>query len=96
MIYNLSGTGEFDIQDDGVSAFFVQNDGKVGIGTNAPFHKLHVLQDVSTTDGTDGNLIDIQNTNNITGVISGIRFQNGTTANTFKGAIFYQDKGQNN
>ena len=93
MIYNLSGTGEFDIQDNGVTAFFVQDDGNVGMGTNTPLHKLHVLQDVSITTGTDGNLIDIQNTNNSSGVISGIRFQNGTTVNTFKGAIFYQDKG---
>ncbi|MFH2095151.1 MAG: hypothetical protein ABIJ16_05575, partial [Bacteroidota bacterium] len=46
---------------------------------------------MSTTDGTDGNFVDIQNANNTTGVMSGIRFQNGTSATTFKGGIFYRD-----
>lgn len=35
-IFNMTGTGDFDIQSSGTSKFFVQNDGKVGIGTNAP------------------------------------------------------------
>ncbi|MBU0765804.1 MAG: hypothetical protein KJ607_13325, partial [Bacteroidetes bacterium] len=64
----------------------------LGLGTNAPLHKLHLFHDVATTDGTDGNFVDIQNNNGSTGVMSGIRFWNGTTANTAKGAIFYQDR----
>ncbi|MBU0765805.1 MAG: H-type lectin domain-containing protein [Bacteroidetes bacterium] len=64
----------------------------LGLGTSSPLHKLHLLQNVATTDGTDGNFIDIQNTSGSYGVMSGIRFWNGTTANTFKGAIFYQDR----
>lgn len=35
-IFNMTGTGNFDVQSSGTSKFFVQNDGKVGIGTNAP------------------------------------------------------------
>ncbi len=93
MTYNLSGTGDFNIQDNGTSAFFVRDNGNVGIGTTAPLHSLHITKSVNVTDGTDGNLIDIQNSNTASNVISGIRFRNGTTANTFKGAIFYQDKG---
>ncbi|MCK4663467.1 MAG: tail fiber domain-containing protein [Bacteroidales bacterium] len=42
MIYNLTGTGDFDIQDNGTSAFFVADDGNVGIGTNSPGQKLQV------------------------------------------------------
>ncbi len=45
MTYNLTGTGDFEIQDAGNSALFVQDDGKVAIGTNSPASntKLHVL-----------------------------------------------------
>jgi len=64
---------------------------KVGIGTSAPAHKLMVSDNVTLTDGTDGSFIDIQNQNNTTGVLSGIRFYNGTTASTYKGGIFYKD-----
>jgi hypothetical protein len=42
MTFNLSGNGDFDIQDNGTSAFFVRDDGNVGISTNAPAQKLHV------------------------------------------------------
>ncbi|MBU0765806.1 MAG: tail fiber domain-containing protein [Bacteroidetes bacterium] len=64
----------------------------LGLGTSAPLHKLHLMHYVSTTDGTDGNYIDIQNTNTSYGAMSGFRFCNGTTVNTFKGGIFYKDR----
>ena len=64
----------------------------IGIGTSNPLHKLHILEDVNITDGTDGNFLDIQNSNNSNYVLSGICFQNGTSVNTFKGGIFYQDR----
>jgi len=64
----------------------------VGIGTSNPLHRLHILEDVNITDGTDGNFLDIQNSSNSQYVISGIRFQNGTSVNSFKGGIFYKDR----
>ncbi|OFX60139.1 MAG: hypothetical protein A2046_10775 [Bacteroidetes bacterium GWA2_30_7] len=64
---------------------------KVGIGISAPLHKLSVSDNVTLTDGTDGSFIDIQNQNNSTGALSGLRFYNGTTATTYKGGIFYKD-----
>ncbi len=42
MVYNLSGTGDFDIQDNGTSALFVKDDGNVGINNNNPTQKLYV------------------------------------------------------
>jgi hypothetical protein len=42
MNFNLSGTGDFNIQDEGTSAFFVKEDGNVGIGTITPEHKLEL------------------------------------------------------
>ena len=53
MVFNLDGLGEFDIQDGGSSAFFVQNDGNVGIGSSTPAHKL----EVSGNAGIDGELV---------------------------------------
>jgi len=46
---------------------------------------------VATTDGTDGTYQRLNNTNTSTNVQSGFIFQNGTTANTYKGAILFQD-----
>ncbi|MBI4649661.1 MAG: hypothetical protein HY738_24430 [Bacteroidia bacterium] len=65
----------------------------LGLGTSTPYHKLHLYQDVSVVDGTDGVLIDIQNSNISTGVMTGIRFTNGTygTPDAFKGGIFFRD-----
>lgn len=68
---------------------FAQN---VGIGTNAPSSKLDVLGTNTVTDGTDGIFGAVRNNSNSTNVMSGLRFQNGTTAGTHKGGIFFQDK----
>jgi hypothetical protein len=41
-IFNLTSTGDFDIQKSGASAFFVRDNGKVGINTFSPLAQLHV------------------------------------------------------
>ena len=66
---------------------------KVGIGTSTPLHKLHISDNVTITDGTDGSYIDIQNANANaeSGMQSGIRFLNGISTSRFKGGIFYKD-----
>lgn len=48
MVYNLSGTGDFDVQDNGTSALFVKDDGNVGVNTNNPTEKLHVAGNIRT------------------------------------------------
>lgn len=54
---NQTGTGDFDIQDNGASSFFVYGndgaatDGNVGIGTNTPASRLQVMGSVFIPDG---------------------------------------------
>lgn len=56
-IINLSSTGDFDVQDNGTTAFFVSDSGNVGIGTNAP----GALLDINRTDvASDTELIDVR------------------------------------
>ena len=45
LTYNLTGTGSFNIQDNGQSAFFVGGDGLIGIGTTDPSYRLEIYQD---------------------------------------------------
>jgi trimeric autotransporter adhesin len=42
MIFNLNSSGDFNIQDNGTSAFYVKDDGKIGMGTTIPTEKLHI------------------------------------------------------
>lgn len=74
------------------NVYLSNSNDNVGIGTSNPLHKLHIYSNVTVTDGTDGNFIDIQNSNANYGALSGLRFFNGTTANTAKGGIFYNDR----
>jgi hypothetical protein len=62
-IFDLTGAGDFDIQDAGASKFFVRDDGWVGINTNAPGIQLEVngngrfgaVSNGNVTLGNDGN-----------------------------------------
>ncbi len=60
-IFNLSATGDFDVQDNGVSALRVSDVGKVGINTSTPLAMLHVADSSVvftggvSASGTPGN-----------------------------------------
>jgi len=56
MIYNLDGVGNFDIQDNGTSKFYVKNDGMVGINTSSPTLQL-TLGGANTVFGVDNTAI---------------------------------------
>lgn len=64
---------------------------KLGIGTNTPLGNVHIRATNNNTTGTDGALLDIQNYSSSTNVMSGLRFNNGTTMAP-KAGIFFQDK----
>jgi hypothetical protein len=67
MTFNLNNTGDFVVQDNGVTQFMVQDNGdvradnatfyvdastdRIGIGTTAPGDKLHVVGDILLTGG---------------------------------------------
>ncbi|MCZ2356601.1 MAG: hypothetical protein LC115_07935 [Bacteroidia bacterium] len=42
-IFNLSSTGDFEVRDNGTTAFIVDDAGRVGIGTAVPTNPLHLL-----------------------------------------------------
>lgn len=71
----------------------------VGVGTTAPETILHVAQTNTTTDGTDGVFVNIQNTTTLgtSGSLTGIRFRMdgvGTPVNSrYKGGIFFEKTG---
>jgi len=45
LIYDLNGTGDFLIQDNGNDVLFVADSGNIGIGTTNPLYKLDIYQD---------------------------------------------------
>ncbi|WP_413789403.1 beta strand repeat-containing protein, partial [Leptobacterium meishanense] len=53
---NLTGTGDIDIQAAGAPAFFINQNGRVGIGTNTPQSnsKLQINGQLRILDGTEG------------------------------------------
>jgi hypothetical protein len=54
-LFNLTGTGDFDLQANGTSMLFGSSSGKIGIGTTSPSEMLTVLGDVSFNYTGAGN-----------------------------------------
>lgn len=46
MVFDLTGTGNFDVQKNGSTAFLVASDGRIGIGTATPDFALQVDGDI--------------------------------------------------
>ncbi|MBI3325056.1 MAG: hypothetical protein HYZ92_07225, partial [Candidatus Omnitrophica bacterium] len=51
VVINLAGTGDFDVQATGASAFFVRDNGNVGVGTSSPGAKLDLAGDLMSPYG---------------------------------------------
>ena len=51
MIFNMSGTGDFEVRDNNATCLFIKNDGNIGIGTSAPTEKLYVDGNISVNNG---------------------------------------------
>ena len=47
MVWNLDNSGTFDIQEGGSSAFFVNTNGRIGMGINSPSYRLDLRTDES-------------------------------------------------
>jgi len=77
MVYNLTGSGDFLIQDNGGDAFAVEDSGEVGIGTATPVAKL----DVRETSNTAVNGVRIVKTDNTASVSYGATLNKTTNGN---------------
>ncbi|MDC7994723.1 tail fiber domain-containing protein [Altibacter sp. HG106] len=75
--YDLTGTANFAIYDNGADAFFVRNTGNVGIGTSAPVLRLDVREDRNTS-ATASQIQKTDNTSAITTALSVSKQSNGT------------------
>jgi len=73
MTYNLTSSGDFEVQDNGATAFFVRDDGNVGIGTNNPTYDLQVSGSIIATDYFSGD----GSKGAETATISGLTFKDG-------------------
>ncbi len=69
--------------------------GDVGIGTSSPQKPLHVVENVTAIDGSDGAYLDIQNLNANPDALAGIRFKTNSSvgSTTYKGGIFFERGG---
>ncbi|MEZ4816571.1 MAG: tail fiber domain-containing protein [Flavobacteriaceae bacterium] len=65
LTYNLTGTGDFLIQDNGADAFTVEDSGEVGIGTSTPVARLDIRESGAATS-TATRIIKSDNTTAIT------------------------------
>jgi len=66
--FNLTSTGDFIVQDNGVDAFIVEDSGQVGIGTSSPTYTLDILE----TDNSVGRALNINKSENSTLSTTGI------------------------
>jgi len=66
--FNLTGTGDFIVQDNGTDAFIVEDSGQVGIGTSSPTYTLDILE----TDNSVGRALNINKSENSTLSTTGI------------------------
>jgi len=58
-VFNLTGTGDFDVQDNGTSALYVTHEGKVGIGTMSPTTTAHIKSNTGNTGFT--SVLQVEN-----------------------------------
>jgi hypothetical protein len=67
--------------EGGVEAMRINSSSNIGIGTDSPNTKTHILGDVSDTDGTgfDQGQLAVSDTVTTSGLILGYRFQSGVT-----------------
>ncbi len=83
--FNLTSTGDFDVQDNGTSSLFVNSIGRVGVGTNNPQARFHadysgsVKTALFTGNGSGLTYVTLKSENTSTGAgIAGYFATQGT------------------
>ncbi|MDW8333759.1 MAG: tail fiber domain-containing protein [Bacteroidia bacterium] len=61
-VFDLTGTGDFEIRDNGLPFVFASDIGNLGVGTNAPNERLHVSGGNVRIQNGDWTGIHLQNT----------------------------------
>ncbi|MCD4829817.1 MAG: tail fiber domain-containing protein [Candidatus Cloacimonetes bacterium] len=85
--------------DEDKTVYITGDEGSMGVGNSDPEEKLEVTGDallryeVTDVSGVDGVFLKVNNLKYDSGAMSGILFQNGTVADTYKGGIFFRDSG---
>ncbi len=77
MTYDLTGTGDFSVLDNGTAAFTVEDSGEVGIGTATPTATLDIVETGNTTSAAS-RILKTDNTSAITYGLNMERTSNGT------------------
>ncbi len=66
--FNLDSTGDFIVQDNGVTSFIVEDTGDVGFGLSSPAYQV----DISETDNTKLRAVNISKTDNTSSISYGV------------------------
>ncbi len=91
MMYNLNGTGDFVIRDNNTPFFGAMDNGRIGIGTEAPAYKLHTIGDIYA----NGGWFRVSGNNGLTFQThgGGLYMIDGTWIRTFGNKSFYHNTG---
>ncbi len=91
--FDLTGTGEFEVRENGAPAFVVDNPG-VGIGVEIPEGTLHIVEATGTAASANAGTVILEHEDN--GGSSSVIFKSAVNSGSDYGYIEYSDDGSGN